>query len=311
MSFQRGSYGIEYDDLQRSPLHKVWMPVALVLAVTALLLFFRSCGKPPGREAALDEGPGQTRYRVPEVEAKRERPSLWRHFMSGWRDGEKTADGGDRDAAVGAGQGGRRRDAEAAPPPTVQANAQSPEVKRLFEQVARHEAADDLVNARLVLNQILLRKDAEDVRQFTERKIGNINTVLMFGDRPMPEKTRHRIASGDLVGKLAKRYGSTQDFLLKANGIDDPSRLRVGREIWVLDNPIFEMAVFKKSSSAVLLLNGQFFKRYEARVGAPPEIPAGTYAVREGVLARLGLRGADAEELRILLPPGVPVTVGE
>ena len=196
-------------------------------------------------------------------------------------------------------------------PEAVQANTQSPEVKRLFEAAARHEAADDLVNARLVLNQILLRKDAEDVRFFIERKIGNINTVLVFGDRPMPEKTRHQIAPGDLVGKLAKRYGNTQDFLLRANGIDQPNRLRIGREIWVLENPAFEMTVFKKAANAVLTLNGQFFKRYETVAGTPPDMPAGTYAVRDGILPRLGLRRADAEELRILLPPGVPVTVGE
>jgi LysM repeat protein len=307
MSLQRGSYGIEYDEQQGSPFRKLWIPAALVLVAILPLLFFRSCGKPDEREAALAEELGQTRYRVPEVETKRERPSLWRHFLSDWRSGRKARDA----AADESARGDRWLDAETASPASVLAKVQSPEVKRLLEQAARHETADDLVNARLVLLQILLRKDAEDVRAFAERKIGVINTALVFGDRSMPEKARHRIASGDLVGKLAKRYGNTQAYLLKANGIDQPSRLRIGQEIWVLENPVFELTVSKKTASAVLTLNGQFFKRYETGPGKPPGVPGGMYAVRDDILARLGLRSADADELRILLPSAVPVVVSD
>jgi hypothetical protein len=307
---QRGTYGIEYDGQQGSSFRKLWIPVALVLAVILPLLFFRGCGKPGRRGAGLDEGLGQTRYQVPEVEAKRERPSLWRHFLS-YRRSDKKAEGGEdrRGAAAGSTRGGRWLDEETASPLVIQAKVQSPEVKRLLEQVTRHETADELVNARLVLHQILLRKDAEDVRAFVERKIGGINTALVFDDRPMPEKARHRLASGDLVGKLSKRYGNTQEYLFKANGIDQPNRMRAGDEIWVLENPVFEMTVFKKAASAVLTLNGQFFKRYETGMGDSPEAPAGAYTVRDGVLARLGLRNADADELRTLLLSGVPVTV--
>ena len=93
MSLQRSTYGIEYDEQQRSPFRKIWVPAALVLAVILPLLVFRGCGNPGGRDAALAEEPGQTRYRVPKVETRRERPSLWRHFLSDWRSGGNTAGG--------------------------------------------------------------------------------------------------------------------------------------------------------------------------------------------------------------------------
>jgi LysM repeat protein len=308
MSLQRGTYGIEFDEQQGSPFRRLWIPAALVLAVALPLLFFRSCGGRDGRDDVTDEEPGQTRYRVPEVEARRERPSLWRHFLKrgGGADAPAHAQAGGGTGGAYA-PGGQEADGDA----RAAFKVQSPEVRRLLERVAEHEGADDPVNARLVLHQLLLRKDAEDVRAFIERKIGTINTALVFGDRPMPEKTRHPVVAGDLIGKLAKRYGNTEAYLLKANGIDRPDRLRIGREIWVLRNPVFELAVFPKTSSAVLTLDGQFFKRYETGLGAPSDVPAGTYTVRDGVLARLGLRSVDAEELRVLLPFGVKVEISE
>ena len=165
--------------------------------------------------------------------------------------------------------------------------------------MARHETADNLVAARQVLHQLLLRRDAESVRAFVERKIGEINTTLLFSNREMPEKARHRVVSGDLISRLAKRYGTTQAYLLQANGIDRPDRLRVGREIWVLDKPAFELTVFKQTATAVLVLNGQFCKRYAIGLGPAADIPSGTYAVRNKVL-----------EPTYRLPDGVEVPFG-
>lgn len=279
MSLQRGTYGIEYDERQSSPFRKLWLPAALILVVVLPLLFYRGCGGTSERAPVSDDGVGQTRYRLPEVETPRERPSLWRHFLN-FGIGANVGKGRPPAAAAPA-KGDRWHDAEVSIPPA--AKGQSPEVRKLLDQVTAHEAEDDLVNARLVLQQVLLRKDADDVRAFAERKIGALNTVLAFGDRPMPEKAKHRIAAGDLVSKLAKRYGNTQEYVLKANGIDKPEQLRIGREIWVLQAPVFELTVFKRSSSAVLTLNGQFFKRYEVGLGRPAAVPCGTYAIRSRV----------------------------
>ena len=277
MSLQRGTYGIEFDEQQRSPLKKWWLPAILVLVIGAPLLLLRGCaGRSDPRGQADDTAPGQTRYSVPDVETRRERPSIWRHFLNfGWR-GRAT-----EEAAETTASGERWLNAEHKAMPT--AAVQSADVQRLLEQVARHETADDLIAARRVLHQVLIRRDAQDVRDFVERKIGEINTALLFSDRAMPEKARHRVASGDLISKMAKRYGTTQAYLLQANGIARPERLRIGREIWVLDKPAFELTVFKQAASAVLVLNGQFCKRYAVGLGPSADVPAGTFAVRNKV----------------------------
>ncbi len=283
MSLQRGTYGIEYDDRQGSPLRKSWWVFALIPVAGLFFLLFRGCGGGDPREAEGDDGFfGQVRYRIPGVEAQRERPSLLKHFLNLRRQPESsgTAKKGEVAAAQGKSPDGLPLESQ----PLSAVKVRSQEVRKLLEQAAEREEQDDLVGTRLLLSQVLLRRDADDVRAFVERKTGTVNTTLIFANRPAPEKIKHRVVAGDLISKIAKKYGNTQDFILKANGIDRPERLRLGREIWVLDHPRFELTVALKEACATLTLNGQFFKKYPLGISQPERVPAGTYAIRAKVI---------------------------
>ncbi len=279
MSLQRGTYGIEYNENQGSGLRKLWIPLVVLMLVLMSALFFRGCGGDERKNNREDEL-GSVSYRLPEVEPDRERPSLLKHWFFSKRA---------REAAEKSGEGvAERRVGDAARSATEAALAQPPrklppEVQRLMELVAEHENADDLANARQVLLHLLTRRDTDEVRAFVERKIGALNTAMIFGNRCMPEKTRHKVVSGDVIGRLARSYGNTIDYILHVNGIDRPENLRIGREIWVLQNPVFEMTIFKRAKKAVLTLNGQFFKSYEVSPGKSEQLPSGNYEIRNRI----------------------------
>ncbi len=282
MSLQRGSYGIEFDERHGFPVQKLWWAAAWVPLAALGFVFVRGCSGDKPASAATEDPALAARFDAPEVRADRERPSLFKHlFQRGEKQAPAAAAGTERAADEASPMAGWASSAAGKTPQDLK--IQSPEVKRLLGQAAALEAEDDLVGARLLYRRLLVMKDAEEIRAFVERKIGEINITLLFSNRPSPEKARHRIVSGDLVSRLAKRYGSTQEYLLKANGIDKPSLLRIGREIWVLAKPAFELTVFKRGGTAVLTLNGQFFKRYAIGVGKPGESPNGTYVVQSRV----------------------------
>ncbi len=278
MSLQRGTYGIEFDERPGFPYQKFGWVIVAIPVVALVLLFFRGChGEPPKTVPPDGEGVAVQREGA-RPEGGRARPSLFTHFMRTVRSASEDAE---RGAEKSEGRVPREKWMSSIPDALLSSIGKpSDAVKQLLQHVAEREAADDALGERQALRKLLVRKDAEDLRGFVERKIGDLNTTLIFSDRPMPEKTKHKIQAGDLIVNLTKRYGATQEYLLKANGIERPDQLRVGREIWALDHPVFELAVFRKSGSAVLTLNGRFFKRYAVGVGKPEDVPNGTYAVR-------------------------------
>ena len=279
MSLQRGSFGIEFDEREGFPYQKLWWAVVLIPVVALAALSFRGCGGGAAQNAFTDDPMQQSRQQVSEAKAASERPSVLKHFLLSWWAAPAE---NKKEAEVPAAPPEPQKGWRASVPPAIlpTAEKQPPEVKRLLEKVTLCQAEDDLLGERQLFRQLLIRKDAEEIRAFVERKIGEINTTLLFSNRPMPEKVKHRIEAGDSIAKLAKKYGNTQDYLLKANGIDKPELLRIGREMWVLNNPVFELTVFKKNGSAVLTLDGLFCKRYAVSVGKAADSPNGTYAVR-------------------------------
>lgn len=291
MPLQRGSYGIEFDERPGIPYGKLGWVVVLVPAVALAALFFRGCQR--GEKPADVVSPGGLREATAAKEPHAQRLPILRHLTQTLRS-EKESDGVSDPVA----KPSAAKKEEKAPGDELSAlmQKQSSEVRRLLQRIAEREGADDLVGARLLYRELLVHRDAEGIRAFVERKIGELGTALLFSDRPAPEKVKYAVAEGDLVAKIGKKYGNTPDFLLKVNGLEKPEALRAGREIWLLKHPVFELTVFKRSGSAALTLNGLFFKRYPVKAGKTEDVPPGVYAVSGRTLRPAGSPGGDSGE---------------
>lgn len=283
MSLQRGSFGIEFDENTGFPYQRLWWAVLLIPLGALILVFGRGCASKPA--PLPDDGSGSdVRFTAPQpAEATRRRPSLLTHYFQSRTNAESRAAVKRAEKVQAEAESAAGLASQPDPASLASLKVRSHEVKRLLSEAATCEAADDLVGTRQALRRVLVMKEAEEIRAFIERRLGAINTTLLFGDRPMPEKARHAVVAGDRISKLAKKYGCTQEFLLRANGIERPEQLRVGRDIWALAQPVFELTVLKRSGTAVLTLNGRFFKRYAVGVGKLAEAPTGTFAVQNRV----------------------------
>ena len=90
---------------------------------------------------------------------------------------------------------------------------QSPDVRRLLQRIAEREGADDLVGARLLYRELLVRGDAEGIRTFVERKIGEIGTTLL-SPTGRSEKFKYRVA--EAIGRqIVKKFGNTRISCLR------------------------------------------------------------------------------------------------
>jgi len=282
----RGTYGIEYDEDRNRPSLKYWWLVVLVPLFALVVIFVRGCKDRPSAEDPMQAA----RFDTPETQVNRETASVSRHFLGKWFG----APAPDTRAPAASEQ-----DTALTIPKT---SKRIPEqIKKLIDQATADEQANNLADARLSFLYLLGQKEAEELLPFLERKAGHINTALFLSKQPASGKTTYTVVRGDTLGRIAQRFGCPQEFILEINGIGRPELLKLGAQLHVLDNPKFELQLSKAEASALLTLNGEFFKRYALVSGDAHLPPAGNYTVRNR-----GKRTLDHAEIWTGLPDDKP-----
>lgn len=142
----------------------------------------------------------------------------------------------------------------------------------------------DLAAAFEAYQSVLTLDSNALVRTEIEDRIGALAIPLTVSRLPMRGKIPYVIQRGDAVSLIARRFGVTQEYLLRANGLSDPNKIVVGRELRVLDHPVFEIVVSKRARTLTVTLDGRFFKRYPVSVGRADETPVGTFVIRSRIV---------------------------
>ena len=101
------------------------------------------------------------------------------------------------------------------------------------------------------------------------------NAVLQ--DDPFVEA--HVIQPGETLGKIAKQYQVTDDFLARINGLTDKNHIRAGQRIKAVHGP-FHAVVTKADYTLDVYLGDTFLLRYPVGLGADGSTPDGKWIVQ-------------------------------
>lgn len=175
-----------------------------------------------------------------------------------------------------------------APPPAVLSSDQlkpaSDAVRDLIAKGQDAEQRDDLTAARAAYEEALASKDCGDAQTLIENRLGDVFIKLITSQRQMAEKIDHAIVSGDLLEKLARKYGTTSELIAKANGISNPNAIKIGDRLRILNKPNFEITVSKSQNWLLVTMNGKFFKRYTVGTGRYNRTPVGTFKIDDKIV---------------------------
>lgn len=127
---------------------------------------------------------------------------------------------------------------------------------------------------------------------------------------PPGERIRHYlhvVKKGDTPSAIARRYGSTVDAIMAANGLRNPRSLRIGQTLVVPRTPGAVLAASRRNAPA------EPAQPRKAR-GTPPAAAAGRYVVRSGdtlydIARRNGTTVAELKKLNNLV--GSRITPGD
>ena len=194
--------------------------------------------------------------------------------------------------------------------------AQRPaKVRNLLMRLEEAEKRKDIEMAVSTIETLraLPGSPAADIDDSLARRLGALNIRRLFDLRSALWVKKVTVGRGESASRLAAENGSTLASFARLNG-GDVSRVILGKEMYVMNHPRFNLVLHKRTRTADLSLNGKFFRRYDltgevkAREGAY-EMPEKRRLFWSGMGSRF--KAADRDELDMLLPKGTPILVSE
>lgn len=100
---------------------------------------------------------------------------------------------------------------------------------------------------------------------------------VVYSPAPMTGATFHEVSSGETLGKIARRYGTSVGLLRKVNGKTD-NRIYIRERLKVLGGT-FHIAVHKSNFSLTLFLGGIYLMDWEVGLGEHGKTPTGDFLI--------------------------------
>lgn len=98
--------------------------------------------------------------------------------------------------------------------------------------------------------------------------LGSINSQLIFSHAPSPGSKVYRVQKGDSLTTIGMKLNTTQGLLMRANGLDNPNRLRLRQNLKY--SPKDFQVVLERSTCTLYLLDDEgIFKVYSVGLGKP------------------------------------------
>ena len=183
---------------------------------------------------------------------------------------------------------------------------------RLEEAEKRHDVEMAVTTIEAI--RALPGSPAADLDDSLARRLGKLNLARLFVQKNAQWVKEVTVKRGDSASRIAAENGSTLASLAKLNG-GKVDKVVLGRKLFVMNHPRFNLVIHRRPRTADLSLNGKFFKRYDLIGGVTGkegayELPQRT---RNFWFNELGvqLNASDRAELEMLLPVGASVLISE
>ena len=140
-----------------------------------------------------------------------------------------------------------------------------------------YEGQQQLVEARTMYRTLLERFPDSPLMGRTQERLGKVNVALLLSPIVTDLDAVHEVKPGDTLGKIASAYGSTVDFIKRANGLKSDV-IRPQQKLKVPKGK-FTIVVDKSQNQLLLTENNQFIKTYPVATGKDNSTPIGTFKI--------------------------------
>ena len=169
--------------------------------------------------------------------------------------------------------GGAPVDVPATWPPSMDA-------EKLMSAARSLEARGKLNEARRAYLDVLKR--SRNASPDAEKRVAALGIRLVLTPEKMPEKVDYVVKRGDSLERIARKYHTTVDLIMKSNRLMNPHLIKAGDNLRVF-TATFDVTVSKKRNELLVKMNDEFFKRYSVGTGKFGKTPLGTFVITEKI----------------------------
>jgi len=142
------------------------------------------------------------------------------------------------------------------------------------------EAKSDLIEARDYYQRAATDAtwDSETWRKAVEA-MGRVNVALIFDPAETPESKQYIVQKGDSITSIGNDLNTTQGLLMRANGIDETTTLRIGQQLKYTPKD-FRVVIERATCRLFVFDKEGLFKCYPVGLGKPGhETTLGAYKI--------------------------------
>lgn len=178
----------------------------------------------------------------------------------------------------------------------------SVEAKQLYTRAQGLKKSRELVKAKEAYREILMNYPEADNISAVQEELEEINMELIFSNRQVPDKTViHEVVTGDTLGKLAKKYGTTVDLIKQSNDLKSDV-IRIGQRLRIWTGS-FNVFVDKSQNILILKDGNEVIKVYDVSTGQNNSTPVGDFTVTSKLIDPVWFNRG------VVVPPESPANV--
>ncbi|MCP4710033.1 MAG: L,D-transpeptidase family protein, partial [Planctomycetes bacterium] len=158
----------------------------------------------------------------------------------------------------------------------------NPAAEKIFYTGKTAFDTKDIITARDQLSQALNLGLQNNLDQIAREMLNQSADLWLFSRTSFPRDTfctRHTVESGQYLSTIARKYSIPHELISRINGISDPSKLKAGQAIKVVQGP-FHAKVELSKFSLTVYIDKTVVKTYNISIGKPDrETPTGLWEV--------------------------------
>ena len=154
----------------------------------------------------------------------------------------------------------------------------SKEEDELFIVASKYAESGDLLSAKDTYRKIIEKFPGSTNTEKAQAALENTNIQIMFSSIPTPDSISYEVQKGDTLAKIAKKFSTTQDLIMRSNNLKNAKVVPLGRNLKV-HNEKMSIVVDKSMNTLTLKSGDSIVKTYRVATGINNCTPVGSFKI--------------------------------